>query len=1446
MTLCLLLWGLLLTPFGLRLAADIAEKGLAGSGTGLTARIENVSGTLPFSLNVGRFALADAKGPWLVVADARLSWSPLALLRGRVVVNEIAAGIVRVRRAPQLPPTPQEPTAVEWPPTFPHLPPILVDRLAVGRLILDKELAGQDAVIRIDGRLAESGAGAVGLTVKAARLDGDKPLSVNLAGSLNYAAWKLAAKATVTDAPGGLVASALAGPDGGGLSVTLTGDGPLDAWKGRLEAALAEKNFLAADLGLAVPLEKNALAAFSLKAAATPPPGLLPAAAAPLVGDHPTLHLAGRFGIVTNDLFLDDASATVAAGRLTARAALDQTRQTMTATADVTLPDAALFGPSLAGQIGATIAVTGPLARPRLEARLTLVDIKAGPASLARAALDAKVDPAGDVNGPFPGAALTVTGELSGLAGPEGTTLLGENLTLDVAAAVDPAGTVTARTVSLGGRGGNVRASDLRLAGSAITGTLGVNVADIAGAAGLAGLRLTGGLAATADINADTAGKGNADLALRLTGLAPREAADDAAKALCALLGPAATLSAKADFSPAGAHLSALELAGKALSLSARGEYAMAAGTLGAKVSLKAADLGVLGPALGKKSAGTVSLDIDATGTAAAPRVTVRAVADRVAFDDLALTQAVFEATGNDLAAAPNGTLALTAKREGESARFEAGYALRDGRLTVSQLRLTAPDAAFSGEAVVNTATGQINGKLTGKAGNLAGLGRFAGQSLAGSLNLSVSAGSGRTGQSVVCDLSASGLRLPGLAAAGLTVAANLDDVTGNPRGKATVTAKGLAAGGLDLASLSLAATGDGRTLSATLETTGTIPGGKPLDLAAQIGLAGSGKGQKITLSRLSGSLDAKKFHLSNPATVNLESAGVMRLDGLALAFDKAKIEASGQMNSRAVTAKAAISHFPLPLLADFGIAGLGGTADVTVTLSGAPSRPELTAGLTIAKLVMASEKGSGLPGLAIAAKATLAGGKAAVQATVGTAAQKNAVTVEASLPARFALSPFAFAIPPDGALSGRVSADSDLSQMAAVLAQANTRIVGRLTVNMALGGTLSAPSVTGGVALAAKKLENADAGLVLKDLTLQIDASGRDITITQATGKDNHGGSFTLSGKVGIADPTNGPVDIALRLHHLRVAGSDLAKVTADGDLTVSGTLSHMRAAGKIEIGPAAINLPNSLPPSVVVIPVTYINDPNAPPKKTKAAPPAAARHIDLDITASLGQAVYVRGMGLESRWEGSVRVTGTAAAPVVVGKYAIHKGWVELFGNTLTITKGEIIFRGATPPAPTLDILAESTAAGATAGVSISGDATNPHIQLVSTPPLPHDEILSRILFGQSSRTLSPLQAAQLAQAAASLYAGGTPTSLLSRTRRILGLDQLSLVSGNGGMSSTMLKAGKEIVKGVTVGVEQGMGAQSGAVSVEVQVTPNVTVESRVGADNKQGVGVNWKWDY
>lgn len=1443
--LLLVLWGFLLTPVGLRLAAQVAEN--AAATPDMSFRIVGLSGVLPFSLRLDSFALSDKKGPWLLVSDARVSWSPLALLRGRVLIREVSADVVRVMRAPQTPPPPKEPEPLTWPPQFPSLPAILVDKLAVNRIILDKPLAGQDAVITLSGRLAESGRGAVGLSLAATRLDGDKPLALRVAGALNYAAWKLAIQASLDDAPGGLLAAAMAGPDGGPLAVSLSGDGPLTGWKGRLTGSLDHKEFLAADLGLAVPLEKDAMAAFSLDAALTPPAGILPADAARLVGGRPTCRLAGRFGIVSGEFFLDKADVAANAGTLAATAHLPADKGPLAATVTVTLPDAAKLDPSLAGTATVEATASGPMARPELDARITAAGFAAGGVTLRQTAITAKAVLAGDLDGPFPGATVHISGNLDGLSGPEGTTLLGDALTLALDASVDKNGVILARTGGLTGKGGGLTLTGIRVDNGKISGDAALRVADVAGAAALGGLHLTGGLEARAALAADAAGAGKATVDLRLAGFGAQKTAarDTASEALAALLGGAPKIALKADFSPKGATLRDLTLDGKALTLAASGALDTAAGSLSGKTKLRIPDLAVLEPALGQKSAGAVVLDVDLSGKTVSPKVKANITADKLVLGQLALAGLTLDATADDLAKAPAGTVALTARREGETASLETGFALAGNRLSIKNLRINAPQAAFSGEATVDLPTSRVTGTLSGNAADLAGLGRFVGQPLGGGLRLSVTAKDARGAQGVTCDLSGTNLRLPGVTADRLNVTARLADASAAPKGQATVTGSGIVAGDTTLTELSVAATGDGKTLGATVTAKGTAPGDKPLSVSAKAALATTAKGRRVTLSALSGDFDKRRFTLTRPTVLDLEG-GSTRLDDLALTFDKAQIAATASLTPRGVAAKASITGVPLHLLAAFGVTGVGGTASLTATLSGSAARPDLKAEASVKGLTLAAEKSKGLPTLSVETQVAVSGGKASVTTTVSPTGKKKAITVEAAVPVRFALEPFAFDVAQTAPLSGRVEADSDLSQMAALLAQANTRITGRLTADMALGGTLAAPTVTGDLALAAKSVENADAGLVLRDMTLQARAANGVLAITKAEGRDNHGGSFTLSGNVGMADLVNGPVNLALKLVHLRVAGLDLATVTADGKIDVSGTMSQMRASGDIELGPAEINLPTSMPPDVTVIPVTLVNDPNAPKKPTKKAPPEAARHIDLNLTVSLGQAVYVRGPGLESRWGGKITITGTAATPRIVGKYYVEEGRVELFGSNLAISKGDVVFHGGWPPSPVLDILAENSSNDVSAGVSITGDATNPTIKLVSTPPMAHNEILSRILFGQSAAELSPLQAAQLAQAAASLYAGGSPTSILARTRRILGLDQLSLVSGKEGISSSVLKAGKEIVKGVTVGVEQGMGAQTGAVSVEVQVTPNITIDSRVGADNKQGVGVNWKWDY
>src|SRR5439155_5177882 len=131
-------------------------------------------------------------------------------------------------------------------------------------------------------------------------------------------------------------------------------------------------------------------------------------------------------------------------------------------------------------------------------------------------------------------------------------------------------------------------------------------------------------------------------------------------------------------------------------------------------------------------------------------------------------------------------------------------------------------------------------------------------------------------------------------------------------------------------------------------------------------------------------------------------------------------------------------------------------------------------------------------------------------------------------------------------------------------------------------------------------------------------------------------------------------------------------------------------------------------------------------PPPVTQPPPLPATLDIKIDMPGN----IFVRGHGLESEWRGKLTITGTSAAPAVNGSLEQIRGSVDLLGKTFTITRGAITFDDSAKLDPVLDIVAEASAADITAQVHIGGFASAPTVTLTSTPVVPQDEILARVL--------------------------------------------------------------------------------------------------------------------
>ena len=121
--------------------------------------------------------------------------------------------------------------------------------------------------------------------------------------------------------------------------------------------------------------------------------------------------------------------------------------------------------------------------------------------------------------------------------------------------------------------------------------------------------------------------------------------------------------------------------------------------------------------------------------------------------------------------------------------------------------------------------------------------------------------------------------------------------------------------------------------------------------------------------------------------------------------------------------------------------------------------------------------------------------------------------------------------------------------------------------------------------------------------------------------------------------------------------------------------------------------------------------------------------------------------------------------------------------------------------------DIAIRATVTKRGDSLTVDLSASDPQVTFSSTPELPQDEILARLIFQKGMGELSPLQIARLAAAVSELSGGSG--GLLSRLRASTGLDDLDIVTDEKGQTS--VAAGRYITENVYLGVQQGMSIQA-----------------------------------
>jgi translocation and assembly module TamB len=434
------------------------------------------------------------------------------------------------------------------------------------------------------------------------------------------------------------------------------------------------------------------------------------------------------------------------------------------------------------------------------------------------------------------------------------------------------------------------------------------------------------------------------------------------------------------------------------------------------------------------------------------------------------------------------------------------------------------------------------------------------------------------------------------------------------------------------------------------------------------------------------------------------------------------------------------------------------------------------------------------------------------------------------------------------GKLAGRVSGALGAEMIGQMLLPEDDRLQGRLDVALDLGGTLQSPTATGR-ATGKVRYASAATGMDLRIEELDLRAEGQRLRIAALKGNDGRDGVIDGRGSVdfsaGIGDAV---YDVEIAFLDTYLARIDEVRLRGDGALQLVGQGAAGQLKGGFTADEAILRMPDRLPPDVATIPVEHVNVEMSrnPPAIAEASAPAVP--LGLDLALQFPGHLRVEDPNLDSEWRGELFVRGTTAAPDVQGKLTVLRGNFGLGGVQFRAREGSLSFDEASN-VPTVDITAVANRNEIEATLHLYGRIDRAEIELRSEPPLPQDEILSRLMFGTAATTLTAGQSVQLAQAVARLSGRGPGIDVLGRVRRFVGVDRIEIKDSTDtstGTTTTAVSVGKYVNDRIYVSLDQAVRGEGSKARVEVELTKHISAETEVGQNQNALVGLKWRWNY
>jgi translocation and assembly module TamB len=1390
-------------------------------------RLSNIEGALGSDIAIREITISDAEGVWLRVNNAHLNWNQAALFLGRLEVNSLTADSIDYLRNAK----PAE--GVDLPPaeagslTIPEFPvAVILKELSIPKVTFGEGVFGLGSAMSLDGALTLEG-GNLTSKLDIVRLDGP---GGTLALMANYTKVDAVVDVgvTLTEPPNGVMANLLNIEGKPAVELAIAGKGPV----ANLQTTLTLKANGQTALGGGATVNQTA-DGFAIAADLRGP-------VSSLMAQQYRPFFGAESALTANALVRTGGGLSISGLKLSGG-------QLLLEGAAETTPD------NFLRQLTLNAVVADPAGTP------VLLPVPGSPVSVngAQVAINfgqdnsenwsSTLDVKGLTTGEFAAQtmALTLGGVAANLNDPatrrltfngDGT-IDGINASEEVKAALGDS--IGLGIAGLWNAGEPVQLAQFRLVGKALTaglagvldgpefkGDVAIETSSIAPFSGLAGRDLNGGLSLKANGTLSPL-TGGFDLTLDGTGtnLAIDEEVADG------ILDGTVALSGRVARTEAGLTAQNFKLGNQQVQLLADGTYSSAVADF--TFNLDLADLALLSD----QARGAVKVVGTAKGQDGVLDLNLSAglAAGQLAGRDF--RQGTVSFAGRSDKSGLMGNITGDGMLDGFRTSLVAKVGLNQAGQSLSDLDFQAAGTRVTGAFNRDTA-GLIDGSLNVDSPDISVAAALALAQAKGEVHLNVELTPDGTRQNAAVKGTLRNVVFNDIGVGAADIQAGASDAFGVPEIDGTITATAVRAAGLTVDSLTAKASqqaqAGGTGVATAFDAQAHLATGTDVDVAGS--LAAISGGYRLALDRAQldqGQLSARLAK----ATVLTVAGSTVSLDAVRFDVGSGSITATGSAGE-ALNISLDISQLPLSIAnAVVPSLGLAGTLDGRATISGSGSDPRVAFEARGAGINAAAIKDFGIAPLSVSANGTFANNTVALASL--SANGNGGLTVSGS-----------GTVPLSGnGLNVTLKGNAPLALAQRFVADRGGQLSGAVSLDAQVSGSIASPKFGGRVSTSNAGYIDPELNLRLQGISGSASLNGDSLVVDSLSANLATGGSVAASGSIGLSGGF--PANLKLALNSARYADGNMFVATVQGNLALTGNLTgNPLLSGNVMVEKADITVPESLGGGAAMIDVKHVD---APPQveqtlaraRVDAAgapvPQTRPGGVLLDITVNAPNQIFIRGRGLDAEVGGSVRLTGPIGDIQPVGAFSLNRGRLAILGQRITFESGTVTLVGDLDPE--LNLVARTEGEDITVFVTVSGRVSDINVSFTSTPMLPQDEVLSRLIFKRGMGELSPLQLAKLAGAAAELVGGSSNGSLLDSLRGAAGLDDLDVVTDDKG--NVAVQAGTYIQDNVYLGVQAGANGQS-KVTINLDVTKGLKVQGAASQDGNSSLGVFYESDY